>query len=236
MNAQFRLLVLVLGALFVAATFTYPAWRVPPEGAVQSDELPQLLPELQDDFLTLPRPIQTSYRRLSEQNVFQAATMVEARLTAPEPLVQPLPEIGNATLFATGTFGPVIVSPDDTRPLPPLVAVTLDDDDPRDPPPLSNLHPSSGEVQVYRYPDDRVLLRIENLNVVNGPELTVALATEANPLTVEDFGRQYVPVGPLPANTGNMNLEIVLPDLPIYQSIVIYDRRYEVVFSVAPLR
>lgn len=235
MGARLRLLIVTIGAMLVVATFTYPLWRTPPDAEVQTDDLPQLLPELQDAFRALPRPVQASYRLLSQENPFQAASLVEARVTPPEPAIEDLPEIGNAVLVAEGTFGPILVTINDGRDLPPLAPVDLDSDDVRDPPAFGGLHPSSGQVLVYRFPDNRILFRIENLNVINGPDVRVILSEIVDPLTLEDFGRDFVDISPLRSNIGNMNYEIRLDNFGIFESVVIYDRRYDIVLSVAPL-
>ena len=222
MTAQLRRTILLIGLVFVIGVFTYPAWRPPPEGSVATDFLPELDPELQPAFNELPRSVRTSYQLMSEQNPLMAANMVAARLNPPEPAVEPLPDITNAQLVRQGRFQQVELNED------------IDAFD-REIPPFNTLYTASGDIFVYRYPDDRYLIRIENLGVVSGPDLWLVLSTEPRPFLPEELGRDRIEIGALPSNVGNMNFEIRDVDFNNYNSFVIYDLRYQVVFGFASL-
>ena len=98
-------------------------------------------------------------------------------------------------------------------------------------------HKGSGTATVYRLPDGAQVLRFEDFNVTNGPDLRVLLSAHPDPETsaqVKDGG--YVELAKLKGNVGNQNYE--LPegvDAAAYQSVVIYCRPFKVLFSVAPL-
>ncbi|MFW5748781.1 MAG: DM13 domain-containing protein [Chloroflexota bacterium] len=220
MSDRLRLLILLVGAVLVVATFTYPLWREPPEGEVASDLLPELSSELQDAFLALPRSVRTSYQLMSEENPSMAVTLLEARLNPPEPAVQSLPELSTAQQVATAD----------------VQTLSLSEDDPpdRELQPYNNIFSASGELTIYEYPDGRYVFQLENLNVINGPDLWAVLSTEARPFSREEFGRDFIELAPLPSNTGNMNFEIRDIDLSLYNSLVIFDRRYGFIFAVAP--
>lgn len=223
MGTRLRLLVIVVGGLLVVATFTYPSWRPPPVPEVEEVGFPGLPEELQNDFQALPERIRTGYLLMREREVQQATNLLIARLIVPEfvPIdEQPLPPIEGARLIMEGEFAPVELAEDEERELPPF----------------SDLYESSGTVAVYLYPDNRKLLRIENLSVVNGPNLVIALLTNPDPIAIADLGRDYQDLGPLRATTGNLNYEI--PDelnIDRYRSVVIYDQQYGIVFAVAKI-
>jgi hypothetical protein len=222
MTAQLRRTILLIGLVFVIGVFTYPAWRPSPEGSVATDFLPELDPELQSAFNELPRSVRTSYQLMSEQNPLMAANMVAARLNPPEPAVEPLPDIANAQLVRQGRFQQVELNED------------IDAFD-RETPPFNTLYTVSGDIFVYRYPDNRYLIRIEDMAVVNGPDLWLVLSTEPRPFLPAELGRDRIEIGALPSNVGNMNFEIRDVDFNNYNSFVIYDLRYQVVFGFASL-
>ena len=87
-------------------------------------------------------------------------------------------------------------------------------------------------------PDGSHLLRLEDLDVTNGPDLHVILSPDPNPKkrdTVKIPG--YVDLGKLKGNKGNQHRPIPADvDVTIQGSVVIYCAPFHVIFSVAPLR
>ncbi|MBL4694331.1 DM13 domain-containing protein [Candidatus Gracilibacteria bacterium] len=95
-------------------------------------------------------------------------------------------------------------------------------------------HKGSGDVHIYQLPDKSHLLRLENLNVTNGPALHVLLSTEANPQG--SLTGDYLDLGDLKGNIGNQNYEIPSgTDLSLYKSLVIYCKPFKVIFSTSAL-
>ena len=98
-------------------------------------------------------------------------------------------------------------------------------------------HKGSGAATVYRLPDGSHVLRLETLDVTNGPGLVVILSPHPDPtnsLEVRQPG--YVEIARLKGNKGNQNY--TLPgdvDPASFGSVVIYCKPFNVVFSVAPL-
>ncbi len=224
MPSRLRFIILLIGALLVVATFTYDRWRMPPEGDIQQDALAELSPDLRGDFDDLPRSVQTSYQLMSEENPSMAVNLVEARLQPVEPATIDLPEVGNAQVVRTGDFRPLDLTEDEREA-----------DPERELPAYNNIFSAAGRVDVYRYPDNRYLFRLEDLSVVNGPDLWLVLSTSPEPFRREEFGRDFIEIAPLASNSGNMNFELRDLDLTQYQSLVIYDRRYQMIYAVAPL-
>lgn len=97
-----------------------------------------------------------------------------------------------------------------------------------------SFHMGSGLATIYELASGRVL-RFENFDVTNGPDLRVLLSTNPNPTSRDDIG-DYVDLGSLKGNQGNQNYDIPADlDLSQYQSVVIYCMPFHVVFSVASL-
>ncbi len=115
---------------------------------------------------------------------------------------------------------------------------------PRDPVVVSSgrfhpvAHPGSGDAIVYRLEDGSHVLRLENLDVFNGPTLYVyaVVAEDANDNeTVSEAG--FLNLGPLKGNKGDMTYELPAEfDPEKYRAISVWCRRFSVNFAAAPLR
>ena len=98
-----------------------------------------------------------------------------------------------------------------------------------------SFHKGSGTATIYRSPDGKNVLRLEDFRVTNGPELHVLLVPNSDPQSRDDV-EGYLGLGKLKGNVGNQNY--FLPDGEDgsgYGSVVIYCRPFHVVFSVATL-
>ncbi len=98
-------------------------------------------------------------------------------------------------------------------------------------------HRGSGAATIYRTPDGAEILRLENLEVTNGPALRVVLSPHPDPERSEQVKQEgYVDLGDLKGNRGNQNYPIPAGvDTSIHKSVVIYCYPFAVVFSVATL-
>ena len=98
-------------------------------------------------------------------------------------------------------------------------------------------HRGSGTATIHRLPDGSHVLRLETLDVTNGPALVVILSPHPNPSSSADVHQTgYVELAKLKGNKGNQNY--TLPDgvdPTSFGSVVIYCKPFKVVFSVAPL-
>ncbi len=98
-------------------------------------------------------------------------------------------------------------------------------------------HPGTGTVLVYRQPDGSHVVRFEDLDVSNGPDLLVILS--AAPL-VDDRAAYsevaYLSLGDLKGNQGNQNY-IVPPEVNLddYQTVAIWCRRFNYTFNAAEI-
>ena len=96
-------------------------------------------------------------------------------------------------------------------------------------------HKGSGTALVARVGADRVL-RLEEFRVTNGPDLYVYLAAHPQPRSRAEVDQGFVSLGRLKGNIGAQNYSIPSSvRLDAHQSVVIYCRRFHVVFATATL-
>lgn len=102
---------------------------------------------------------------------------------------------------------------------------------------LDALHGAMGNATIYRLPDGQLLLRLENFDAQNGPDLRVGLSGHAMPRSsAETHDNGYIELAVLKANQGNQNYALPADlDLGAYKSVVIYCKAFNVVFSTATL-
>ena len=138
---------------------------------------------------------------------------------------------------ATATPAPVPTSTPEPTPAqesePSAVALKTGDFQDQD-----RVHKGKGQATIYLGPDGSHLLRLENLDVTNGPDLHVILTPNQNPKSQGDVKNTgYVDLGKLKGNRGNQNYTIPDDvDVAIQRSVVIYCKPFHVIFSVAQLK
>lgn len=92
-----------------------------------------------------------------------------------------------------------------------------------------NFHKGSGSATVYELPDASQLLRLENFEVTNGPDLFVYLVKDVNNVDAD-----YLDLGRLKGNKGNQNYPIPNEiDISEYSGVVIWCKAFSVLFSPA---
>ena len=99
-----------------------------------------------------------------------------------------------------------------------------------------SFHMGYGQALIYSLPDGSAVLRLEDFQATNGPDLHVLLATGSlNPANSEELG-EYLDLGSLKGNIGNQNYDIPEGvDVSQYISVVIYCKPFHVVFATAAL-
>ena len=99
-------------------------------------------------------------------------------------------------------------------------------------------HPGKGDAIVYRSEDGSHVLRLENLDIFNGPALyvyAVGAQDAKDSETVEEAG--FLSLGPLKGNQGNQTYGLPARfDPEKHRSISIWCKRFSVNFATAPLR
>ena len=92
-------------------------------------------------------------------------------------------------------------------------------------------HKGNGQAYILEYPDGRKILRFENFEVVNGPDLYVYLSEASAPTgDLKSLG-DYIDLGRLKDNIGDQNYE--LPQnisSNDYSSAVIWCKKFGVLF------
>jgi hypothetical protein len=97
-------------------------------------------------------------------------------------------------------------------------------------------HPTTGRAVVLGRSDGTVILRLENLNTSNGPDLRVYLSQVPAGRDLHAYRNGFIDLGPLKGNRGSQNYAIPAgTDLSNFKSAVIWCRRFLVGFGVAPL-
>lgn len=95
-------------------------------------------------------------------------------------------------------------------------------------------HTGSGTATIFQQGDQSVL-RFEDFEVTNGPDLHVLLVENPDATNQDEIG-EYVDLGSLKGNIGNQNYEIPSDiDLSQYSGVMIYCQPFHVVFATAPL-
>jgi hypothetical protein len=97
-------------------------------------------------------------------------------------------------------------------------------------------HGGAGVVLVLELEDGSRILRFEDLDVDNGPDLVVILSDRA-PSGANDYADgEYLNLGDLKGNQGNQNYEIPSDvDLSDWASVAIWCRRFNTTFNVAAI-
>ena len=100
-----------------------------------------------------------------------------------------------------------------------------------------SFHRGTGTATIYRLEDGSRVLRLEDLDVTNGPDLHVLLSPVADPRNRDDVTADgYIDLGGLKGNRGSQNYDI--PDdfvIGDELSVVIYCVPFHVIFSTATL-
>ena len=98
-------------------------------------------------------------------------------------------------------------------------------------------HQGSGTATIYQLEDGSRILRLENLDVTNGPDLHVLLSPVAGPEGRDDMtAAGYIDLGALKGNQGDQNYDIPADyEIPDQLSVVIYCVPFHVLFASAGL-
>lgn len=207
---RLRLFIVLLGAVGVVATFTYPLWYAALENTATAVNFPGVPAQLQESFAALPQEQQAAFMALIAEDANMGAARITAAL-APQVIVpeeqQEPPPLDAAQQVASGSFVQIDV-----------------------------IHWAQGRVVIYQRPDNSKVLRFEDFQSANGPDLRVVLSTSRSPRTQAEveLNNRHIELGMLQGTVGNQNYEIP-PEVDIseYNSVVIYSRSFNIVISTA---
>lgn len=97
-------------------------------------------------------------------------------------------------------------------------------------------HGGSGTVLVLELEDGSRVLRFEDLDVLNGPDLVVILSGRSLSGADDYTDGQYLILGELKGNLGNQNYQIPAEvDLSEWATAAIWCRRFNTTFNVASI-
>lgn len=164
-------------------------------------------------------------------------TTASAAATTTAPATTAAPEGEAPAITAADAAEPTTtLPPEPTTTLPPaptgpvaLASGNLMDAD--------SFHKGSGQVVLYQLEDGSRIIRLEDIEVTNGPQLHVLL-TPVHGLTGRDHLQEagYVDLGPLKGNIGSQNYEVPADYvIPEQLTLVIYCVPFHVVFTTAEL-
>jgi hypothetical protein len=98
-----------------------------------------------------------------------------------------------------------------------------------------DFHQGSGTATIYELEDGSELLRFEDFEVTNGPDLHVLLVPDDAPTDRSDL-TGYIDLGKLKGNVGNQNYQIPGDvDISEFGSVVIYCEPFHVLFATATI-
>ncbi len=96
---------------------------------------------------------------------------------------------------------------------------------------------ATGGATIYRLEDGRLVLRLQDLDVTNGPDLFVVLSGADNPDQQGTTSGEHLQLDGLKGNQGNQNYELPADvDLAKYKTAVIWCRAFNIVFGYAVLQ
>lgn len=101
-----------------------------------------------------------------------------------------------------------------------------------------SFHQGSGEVGIYRLGDDSLLLRFDDIDITNGPDLHVILSPVRAADNRDDvMASGYVDLGQLKGNRGSQNYDIPAEvDVSTGDwTVIIYCQPFHVIFATAEL-
>jgi hypothetical protein len=102
---------------------------------------------------------------------------------------------------------------------------------------IDSLHGGEGTATIYQAPDSTRFVRLEPFSVTDAPDLRVALAANPAPRMPADLTSSgFIDLGQLESNKGPQNFDIPLNvRLEQFESVVIYDKQFNIIFTTATL-
>lgn len=242
---RLRFLLVFIGLVLIAVTYTVPLWVPVVDTALRSGDsevetvaLPGLSAEQLVAFNLLPQEQRDAYLAIAEEAPANAAAMVRAAISpaipSPEDQQEP-PALSNPVTVGTGIFQRVDV-----------------------------IRWSQGDITIYQQADGSRLMRFENFSVIPAPDLRVLLSGSVDPLvtgyerppvagatptpadsvddmlgTGETAAETAIPtfdLGPIVGNYGGQNYIIAAAeDISQYRFVVLYSPSLDMVYGYAPL-
>ena len=209
MNNQLRVLVILLGAVRVALTDTFPLWQpylglIPGRGETAILGLP---PEVSEQINLLPPGQIAALRDLAEEDPELARSLAIAQISRDIFVDEEEPtELGQQRVIL-GDFVPA-----------------------------DDVLQAEGQLTIYETANGDFILRLNELNVTNIDGLSIYFSGQRAPLNREELQQDenYYRLIDLRGNAGNQNYNIAPEvDLDSYNSVVIYSEALDIVVGYA---
>lgn len=98
------------------------------------------------------------------------------------------------------------------------------------------VHRGSGGLEILKTPEGKVVVRVENLQIVPGPNLLMYLVRDEDPLFPEDITAGFASLGLLKGRTGDQNYAVPAEiDVREWGSVVVWCDTFMVAFAVATI-
>ncbi|MEM6530612.1 MAG: DM13 domain-containing protein [Chloroflexota bacterium] len=209
MNNQLRVLSVLLGAIVVVATYTFPLWQ-PYLGLIPGRSETAVLglpPELSEQISLLPPGQLAALRELAEEDPDMARSLAIAQISRDDFVDEEEPtELGQQRVIL-GDFVPA-----------------------------DDVLQAEGQLTIYETANGDFILRLDNLDVTNIDGLSIYFSGQRAPLTGEEMQQDenYYRLIELRGNAGNQNYNIAPEvDLDSYNSVVIYSEALDIVVGYA---
>ena len=225
-----RWLLPALGAAAVAATVALAAFQ--PWKSFVDDTVDEAAPVAAAAPTTATNPATiaaapattTSATTAPTSVVPTSAAAVPPASTAPPPPAAVTPSTAAPAAPATTTpptsSAPLVTTAAPAPPLEPVPTAFV-----------SKAHDTSGTVRLLTLDDGSRVVRIENLSTSNGPDVKVVLSPDP-----DGYADGAVSLGTLKGNKGSQNYAIPAGvDPSSFRSVVVWCKRFDVDFGVAPL-
>lgn len=97
-------------------------------------------------------------------------------------------------------------------------------------------HTTTGEALLVRLADGSHVVRLEDLDTSNGPDVRIWLSTAPASANGREYAEDFVDLGAMKANRGDQNYAVPAGvDVERFRSVVVWCRRFTVGFGSAPL-
>jgi hypothetical protein len=230
----------LISPLFITRTVNedFPAAQAAMQDSMSANQSGDAMMASTSDAIVKPMP--TTMTDTSNIIAATAAPTTEPAPTA-EPITEPAP-----TVEPTTEPAPTVEPTPETMAAKPTAKAAPDAmaAKPAEPKRLrtGKFHPveheGTGTATIYELPNGKRVLRLENFEVLNGPDLFVWLSSAPDANNAKTIlNSQYVSLGRLKGNKGNQNYELPADlDLSRVNSVTIWCRQFSVNFATAPLR
>lgn len=184
----------------------------------------------------------------TEEQVEEKMKEAEAEDVMVEEPMPEMPDAATVTAIAETTLAPAADGAEtaETTEAPTTTAATTTTTQPAGPVLLyrgvfvdgDSFHTGSGDVLVYRLEDGSLLLRLEDIEVKNGPDLNVIVTPRPTVASRDDVRVEgHLDLGDLKGNIGSQNYELPADYIPPDEfSVVVFCVPFQVVFASAEMR